>query len=86
MSQMRWCEHCIKSPISGDREEYHLKGFAIYCDSFNYCPICATPRPKEKSLAEKFADWGEYQSAMSYEEMFKELAKIAEEHFNQSKP
>ena len=51
-----WCEHCIHSPMPNDRKEFHLKGMMIYCDKFNFCPICGTPRPREKSLAEKFED------------------------------
>ena len=40
-----WCEHIIKSPIVTDHREWHLKGTGIYCETFDFCPKCATPRP-----------------------------------------
>lgn len=42
-----------------------------------FCPICGTPHPTEKSLAEKFK---EYLSQNSYIEVA-DLAQIAEDHY-----
>ena len=80
----RWCEHLA---ISG--KDVHA--FVPTTDEhWKFCPICGTPRPVEKSLAEKFDEYcgdtlsfgerhGDRMSAI------KEMAEIAEQHFREKK-
>lgn len=52
-----------------------------------FCPICGTPRPKEKSLVDKFMEeWGRYiLNPDSQMKLFDRFEKIAEEHYVSSK-
>lgn len=55
-------------------------------ENFKFCPVCGTPRPVEKSLAEKFEKWLRtpvYDKTHDCNSAGAELAKIAEEHFRQ---
>lgn len=80
------CEH-IKT--LGTHKYVFAKGSIHQCDvdqEFNFCPICAAPRPAKESLEEKFdkyikqqatPDWHGTQRSVSVEE----LAEIARKHY-----
>lgn len=62
-----WCEHVIAET------QLH---------NWMFCPICGTPRPATKTLAEKFQDrWNE--GSMTPQEMMNDLVDIAQEHFKE---
>lgn len=79
-----WCEHIQKDNLTG----YWADKNCHISNEYNFCPICGTPRPKAKTLAQKFqercsgmiiegqqikADW-------SYH-LFEALEEIATKHF-----
>ena len=73
---MKWCEHCNDEFCRWGTWVTHLSNV------WKFCPICGTPRPKEKTLEEKFKQWSKRIIGESnYPEMAKDLANIAEEHF-----
>ena len=89
---MKWCEHMISSKDDSKFDE-DRDGYA-YCDGYfekvsrwKLCPICGTPRPKEQTLAEKFAEWSEKYSNVPFPStMFIDgLADIARKHFEETK-
>lgn len=71
-----WCEEIKLMPYG-----YYFKGFFLGChvpDDWKQCPVCLAPRPKPKTLAEKFRDIdGMYDDS----EFWNKLAEIAEKHF-----
>lgn len=82
---MKWCEHIkpylgIQVPSMG-----WVTQFPVEC--WMCCPICGTPRPKEKTLREKFQSFLESRVENSLGYMTKEqkaadqLAEIAEAHY-----
>ena len=78
---MKWCEHVFwGKSIDGSNEGWSLCGDIQFSKELNwkFCPICGTPRPVEKSLAEKF-----YESPFMCSRLgdCRELEKIAEQHF-----
>ena len=86
-----WCEHiswmngtCSINSGWWQYSDTH-KSFAIELSviQINFCPICGTPRPKEKSLAEKlkYACYPGYHSEIWYELDWESVALAAEEHF-----
>lgn len=70
---MKWCEHFPDGVIK-----------AYWGHEWNFCPICGNPRPKEKTLEEKFGEfWGtNLQRNKSAYETLHQMAKIAEEHYD----
>ena len=87
MPEKVWCEHfCNKlGQISFQGFIEEMSHPWLMPDSTKFCPICGTPRPVAKTLAEKFAETsivkGDASCGMSYLEKANILAKIAEEHF-----
>ena len=86
---MKWCKHFVKN--HGGLSEWwysprpHPQAtMSLLKESWDYCPHCGTPRPKENSLAKKF--W-EYHclNAVDMDVLCNRLAEIAEEHFREKK-
>ena len=67
-----WCEH-----LSDDARLY---SDAIKED-FKFCPICGTPRPTERTLAEKFRNVIYREDYGLGPSLIKELIAITEEHY-----
>ena len=79
---MKWCEHCNDEFCRWETWVTHLSNV------WKFCPICGTPRPKEKTLEEKFKARLEMNPsgdlALTWivdQWTIKKLAEIAEEHF-----
>jgi hypothetical protein len=76
-----WCTHCKPGSMW-----YVGKGYYPDFPAWNFCPICGTPRPKDKTLEEKFEkhmrndDW---MLSDSIRQDAINLAKIATEHFKE---
>ena len=76
-----WCEH-MKNKGDGLKlykwhdDSIHSLGQS-HTEYFQFCPICGTPRPKEKSLAEKFMDIPFPMTRLCADK----LSDIASEHF-----
>jgi hypothetical protein len=75
-----WCEHTDK--VRSITVNYLSDG-TLTIPYFNYCPECGTPRPKEKTLAEKFCDAHPIckQHGRPHMSVCEILAKVAEDHF-----
>lgn len=86
---MIWCEHCVWREI-GEYDQFWFQpegpvpGTYPLSRNWNYCPVCATPRPKAQTLADKLklvsSDWDSHDW---HDEYWDILAKTAEEHFKQ---
>ena len=72
MSQ-EWCEHTNWHNMTATE-------VSNYCDSrnWNFCPICGTPRPKEKSKRERLADKFKFHLSQMYVPYYTD-STIAEE-------
>ena len=88
MKNQVWCSHVNNNCESGkwSAEDYAAPYFQrnyYVSDNVKFCPICAAPRPVEKSLEEKFRDWFvEEKSNKDFCSLASEsLSKIAEEHY-----
>ena len=81
---MNWCSHMVVgvkiSVPNSDLRDMECKG----------CPVCGTPKPVEKELAEKlygvlreesrlFFSWGSLN--VQEREAWRKVASVAEEHF-----
>ena len=70
---MKWCEHVD----AREQCTFEIAGM-------KFCPTCGTPRPKEKSLAEKLREQF-YTPATTIPvaecDRWERVAKVAEEHF-----
>ena len=87
---MKWCEHIkmgkdwpYMNTLYYSNGEY--RGLHILEEKF--CPICGTPRPVEKTLAEKINEWfvNNGMFTKGYDSSFeaKHLAEVAEQHFKE---
>ena len=82
-----WCEH-IKPEYDGKVLNFmgvHA-GWPDQKGHWNFCPICGTSRPKEKTLAEKFYDHTNFCRAVNSVAFLDHLAYIATEHFKEHRP
>lgn len=72
----KWCEHCeIKIGSDGVYKN------SAYSYGWKFCPICGTPRPADKTLAEKIR-WLDHDSeACKRVFSYTDIANCALEHF-----
>lgn len=83
-----WCEHC---KWSGGKwwfciTQNNESAMSPLVDSICFCGVCGTPRPKPKTLAEKFLEYSKDNNYPFYiDRYYKDLANIAEQHFKESK-
>jgi len=81
----QWCKHIEYGQYSPMcKPDYRFKdedSVTYLTTSWNLCPICGTPRPKEKTLAQKFREYLPYAGS----DMYEGLARIAEDHFKRTK-
>jgi hypothetical protein len=76
-----WCEH-TRHEAHWEKDWLVVGGHGLNGKDFMFCPICGTPRPTEKTLAEKFREYLPYAgSDMNLEG----LAAIAAEHYGGKK-
>lgn len=83
---MKWCEHSFE--VLGEMRFYReirvgiakQTGSVVVGNNWHFCPICGTPRPKEKSLAEKMKESVYATVACGWDD-YQKLEKIAEQHF-----
>lgn len=93
---MKWCAHHYESDCHGIDMIKFPSGMELcaggtqHQDRFKFCPICGTPRPKEKTLAEKFRMQceemfsSETADKLSHSGIYLDLEKIALAHFEES--
>lgn len=95
---MKWCIHHYESDCHGidmirmPSGKDQAWGGLSHPDHFSFCPLCGTPRPKEKTLEEKFVEVFERRSVNYAELGFGpsqplqcELAEISRQHFQDLK-
>ena len=81
-----WCQHLrwncrSKEWVEAGYESYTNMTRHVHENSWNFCPICGTPRPKEKTLAEKFGEFLFDSKNIMKGGVAENLARIAEDHF-----
>ena len=85
---MKWCEHLKQEEKGVWWITYPRGGYSWTIGDENmFCPICGTPRPKEKTLEEKMADRlnGFYKHRLIEADIWtiaNALTSVANEHFN----
>ena len=86
-----WCEHIYMNEIS---QSYFVHPIWPLTDEAKFCPICGTPKPVEKELAQKlFEAWVKsYCGHATWidlvelsKESWRKVASVADEHFKDSK-
>lgn len=79
----KWCEHTFTGILSGQLRLDSGTGPCVQ-DDWNFCPICGTPRPKEKELWEKMKEaW--LASETCCDDSFKLMARVSEQHFKEKR-
>ena len=81
--KMVWCEHCVET--SSGYECLIIGIISLRTGKMRFCPVCGTPKPAEKELAEKlfavhgWASWKDISEDMKSD--WRKVASVAEEHF-----
>lgn len=88
--ESRWCEHIIKKPENSFWTPQHYFIQNSIERGWHFCPICGTPRPKAKTLEEKFREVFDKRNVkyMDFgtdcqQPLESQLVRLATEHFNQ---
>lgn len=87
---MKWCEHTKPGKVF--EIPNWLNPRVIHAGDWNFCPICGTPRPQEKSLEQKFKEFLDSEGCelmlktnprVLHDEdyILRIIKQIAEEHF-----
>jgi len=88
---MEWS--CCWQGMEGTGNMMAYMGVYYIPKTWKHCPICGTPRPKEKTLEEKLFECqldekkykGLQDCPQETKEWYKQLAEIARKHFEEKK-
>lgn len=80
----KWCEHMYNASYV-EIKRHDGSSIVIGVMGVASCPECGTPRPREKSLAEKFDEHFKRCRVSESVTCANHLAEIAEAHFKETK-